>query len=177
MGFRSPAADSGEREASLGRERAEARLVNLQNVFAAAQLIQDPEQRLAAEKKAQQAIIGFYKEKVATLKKHRAGILAIRQAETDVIAARLTLQTLKKTAKTGGGGFTLQELFAEAGSELATYGGNVAARGTPLSPQGARASRAGTVKSSYTTVVQNFWGERGTAQALNEARASARNLR
>jgi len=113
---------------------------------------------------------------VLALKRQKAGALAVAQAQTDLLSAEQTLKNLNQKQKTAGG-FTLQQLFQEAGQEFATYGSNIGDRAQPLSSQDARASFAGTVKTSQTTVVQNFWGERSTAQAMNDARASARNLR
>lgn len=76
-----------------------------------------------------------------------------------------------------GGGYTLEQLFEEASSEFALYGSNVGGPGTPLSPQDARGAFAGTVKTHQTTVVQNFYGQRDTGQAMRDAQSVARNAK
>ncbi len=163
-------AENRKAAAARAANAAEATLVGLQNVFGEAELIRDPAKRLAAEKTADQVLVKYYEGIVARLKKQKAGILAIRRAESDVISAKLALQSL--TASKASSGFTLGQLFAEAGSEFATYGSNI---GTDLSPQDARGAFAGAVKTHQTTVVQNFYGARPTGQALVDARAVARN--
>ncbi len=165
------AAENRKAAAARAANAAEATLVGLQNVFGEAELIRDPAKRLAAEKTADQVLVKYYEGIVARLKKQKAGILAIRRAESDVISARLALQSLT-ASKASSSGFTLGQLFAEAGSEFATYGSNI---GTDLSPQDARGAFAGAVKTHQTTVVQNFYGARPTGQALADARAVARN--
>jgi hypothetical protein len=122
------------------------------------------------ERKADQRLIKFYKDRIAATKG-----LARQNYQQQLLAAQIDLAGLAKNKATGG--YTLQELFAEAGSELALYGSNVGGPGTPLSPQDARASLAGTIKTHQTTVVQNFYGERGTGQAISDAYRVAKNMK
>lgn len=144
-----------------------------ENAISRAQLIGNKDSELEAERKARVALIDLYRERVATLKSQHAGLAAITRAQADVYAARKALRDLNKR-ETGDKGFTLQELFAEAGQEFQLYGGNV---GSVLSAQDARGAFAGTVKSHQTTVVQNFYGERSSGQALADAARVAKNMK
>lgn len=120
------------------------------------------------ERKADRRLIKFYADQERNAKTR----LDRQAAAQKKIAAQIDLVGLKKP--TAASGYTLQELFAEAGSELAQYGGNV---GGPLSSQDARASFAGAVKTQQTTVVQNFYGERNAGQGLADAYRVARNMK
>lgn len=152
---------------------------NLANAVARAQLIKDPKAELAAERKADLAIINHIKERIRQLKK---GTLEYAQAQGDLYSAQKTFQDLGKTEKTPDA-FSLQQFGEYAASQFAQYGSDI---GDILSPQdargeygklGAEAARPGIVKTNQTTVFQAFYGDRNTAQAMNDARASARNLK
>ncbi len=142
----------------------------IENNLAAARLIPNTEKELAAEKKAQLVLVEWYKRRAKQL---GLNTLAGQQAQGDYLNALQTYRNLGKKEKSAT--FTLAQLFSEADKEFATFGSNIGAAGTPLSPQEARGAFAGTVKSHQTTVVQNFYGERPTGQALADARAVARN--
>ncbi len=165
------AADNRKASAARSANASEAMLLGLENAVGEAGLLQDPAKRLAAEKTADQVLVKYYEGVVKRLQKQKAGLLAIRQAEANVISAKQALQSLTNTGASAG--FTLNQLFAEADSEFATYGSNIGPG--PLSPQDARGAFAGAVKTHQTTVVQNFYGARPTGQALADARAVARN--
>ncbi len=169
---RKAAAAKAARVAGRAADASEATLLGLQNTLAEDDLITNPAKRLAKQKKDEENLVLYYQRIVHTLEKQKKGILAINQAKANVISAQVALHSLSTSTAAAGGGFTLQQLFAEAGSELQQYGSNV---GTDLSPQDARASFAGIVKSNQTTVHQHFYGSRPTGQALADARAVARN--
>lgn len=171
--------DAAEKAAQAARDTAakaeQASDQNLQNAVARAQLIKNPAKELAAEKKADQAIIDAIKQRIR--EKHLTG-LALAQAQGDLLSAEKTLQDLvkqKDKAKTAGSSFSLQDLFKEATSEFATYGSNIGAG--PLSPQDARAGLAQTISAKNTVVVQNFYSDRGTGQAISDAYQVARNMK
>ena len=121
------------------------------------------------ERKADRALIRFY----ADQEKHAKTVLDRQAAAQKKIAAQIDLAGLKKSK--GASGYSLEELFAEAGSEFAMYGSNVGSG--PLSAQDARGQFGGILKTHQTTVVQNFYGEPRPSQAMNDARSSARNLK
>ncbi len=150
------------------------KLQGFENQLTSARLISNPEKAIAAERKVDQAMIRYYEARVSRLKKERASLLDIAQAESDVLTAKLALKNTTKQATTGS--FSLQQLFAEADKELALYGSNISAGG-PLSPQEGRAAFAANVKSHQTTVIQNFNYPKSASQALNDAHAGARNLK
>ncbi len=150
------------------------KLQGFENQLTSARLISNPEKAIAAERKVDQAMIRYYEARVSRLKKERASLLDIAQAESDVLTAKLALKNTTKQATSGG--FSLQALFAEADKELALYGSNISAGG-PLSPQEGRGSFAANVKSQQTTVIQNFNYPKSASQALNDAHAGARNLK
>ncbi len=150
------------------------KLQGFENQLTSARLISNPEKAIAAERKVDQAMIRYYEARVSRLKKERASLLDIAQAESDVLTAKLALKNTTKQATSGG--FSLQQLFAEADRELALYGSNISAGG-PLSPQEGRAAFASNIKSHQTTVIQNFNYPKSASQALNDAHAGARNLK
>ena len=170
------------REAELHNARLTAQsdlgLLLLQNRVEAAGLAGGPNAQRAAEISAQRDLIGGLEDRVKFLKRMHAGQLEIVRAAGDVISARIRLRDLLRkdpAKKKGAGGFSLGELFAEAGAEFAQYGGNIGAG--PLSQQDARGAFAGVVKTHQTTVVQNFYLPVPASQAMVDARNAAKNLR
>lgn len=169
---RTAAAEAKEQEFQIGQQI-------LQNAFLQAELIPNEKKRIAQEKTIQGVIVESLRKRAKQL---GLDTLAGQQAQADYLNALRAYRELGKKDKKdkATGSFTLQELFAEASSEFARYGSNIGGADTPLSAQGARRSfggMVGTAKTQQTVVVQNFWGERGTAQAMNDARSAARNLK
>lgn len=149
----------------------------LSNAVARAQLIKDPKAELAAERKADLVIVEYYRQRA---KNKKLSALERAQAQGEYLQALKTYRDVGKKEKSAASGYSLEQLFEEASSEFAMYGSNVGSG--PLSAQDARGAyaglaRQGTVKTHQTTVFQNFYGDRSTAQAMNDARASARNLK
>ena len=127
--------------------------------------------------KADNRLIAHYAGRAKALRKTGA-IIAAQQAESQKIATQIDKANLKKsTAGASNGGFTLGQLFQEAGSEFAMYGSNIGAAGAPLSPQAARGALGGIIKTHQTQITQVFIGEPRPNQAMNDARASSRNLK
>ncbi len=152
------------------------KLQGFENQLTSARLLSNPEKAIAAEQKVDRAMIRYYEARVTRLKKERASLLDIAQAESDVLTAKLALKNTTK--KTDSGGFTLAQFYAEAQSELSLYGSNIAAPGSPLSPQDARAAYAGSApKPKQTVVIQNFHYPMSSSQALNDAHAASRNVK
>lgn len=155
--------------------RDQIRLQIIQNRVAATELLPETDRALKTRREAQRLLVRFWREQA---KNDRLSTLEQLQARAQAIQAQEELRNLgKKDRQDGGGGFTLGQLFQEAGEQFATYGGNIGAAGTPLSAQDARASLAGAIKTHQTTVVQNFFYPTGPSQAMNDARAAARNLK
>lgn len=108
----------------------------LDNALARAGLITDPKAQLAAEKKAEQKIIDYWRRKAAAT----TG-LAHAQAVGQMIAAQAAKKALQPTGA-GGAAFSLSDLRAGATSDFATYGSNL---GTILSPQDALGGLGGAI--------------------------------
>lgn len=154
--------------------RDQIRLQTLQNQLAGAQLKGDTDRGIQAQKTALRHIVNYYRDQAKNL---RLSVLERKQAQGEALNAQRALNDLsKRKADGGGGGFTLQELFQEAGDEFAMYGSNIGPRGSSLSAQDARGALAQTIKASHTTIVQNFNYPVGPSQAMNDARASIRNV-
>lgn len=129
---------------------------------------------IALERRADQKLIKYYAEREKAAKT----ALERQDAAQKKIATQIDLAGLKR-GKTAGG-FTLGQLFAEASSEFALYGGNVGGPGSPLSPQDARGQLGGIIgthKTQQTTVVQNFYGDRSAGQGIQDAYRVARNMK
>lgn len=123
------------------------------------------------EEKADLDYIAFYRKRIAATKG-----LEQQGWKEKLLAAQIDLANLRNSKKAGAAsGYTLQQLFAEAGAELATYGSNV---GTDLSAQDARAEYGATVQKHSTTIVnQNFYDGRHSHQALTDAYQVAKNMK
>jgi hypothetical protein len=166
--LRAQAAKAQSRQDAIG-------LQLLQNQLASAQLISNPTAQLSQERKVDELMVKYYEAIYNRLRKQKAGALKIAQAYGDVLTAQLALKSLTKSKATGG--FTLAQFYAEAEKEAQMYGSNIAAPGSPLSPQEARGSVAGIAKQHQTVVIQNFNYPKSASQALNDAHAGARNLK
>lgn len=104
--------------------------------------------------------------------------LALRDALTKTSDKLFGSRGAKGGKAGAAGGYTLDQLFAEAGAEFALYGGNLGPG--PLSPQDARGQLGGIIgahKTQQTTVVQNFYGDRNAAQGIQDAYRVARNMK
>src|SRR5262249_19792371 len=116
--------------AKAAQDRDELRRQELDNRLAAAQLIADPAQSLAAQEAAERAIAKFYHKRIAAT----TG-LARAQAVGEKLQAQAALKALTATGAAGPG-LTAAGFFSEASNEFNLYGGNV---GGALSGQDARA--------------------------------------
>lgn len=151
------------------------RLQIIENRVAAANLLPDTDRALKTRRDAQKLLIRFWREQA---KNDRLSALEQLQAQGQAIAAQNDLRNIGKKDKTGDGGrgFTLSELFAEAGDQFATYGSNVGPAGSPLSAQDARGGLAQTIKTHQVHVTQIFNIPVPTSQAMIDARNAAKNL-
>ncbi len=159
------------RAAAAAQARAEAAII--------AASTRSAQQRVAAMSKLGDLLVKNVK---AMLAKRRAAAAAIASVSRGTFENPINLPgkvggSGNIGGKAAGGGYTLEQLFEEASSEFALYGSNVGGPGTPLSPQDARGAFAGTVKTHQTTVVQNFYGQRDTGQAMRDAQSVARNAK
>lgn len=94
--------------------------------------------------RANRAEIRFYNaqiKRIENLRKRRKLTLEEKQAVVDyrsaIIGLRLTIKGLKDDGKNG---FTIDELFKEAGDAFKTFGSNIGGRNSVLSPQDERAA-------------------------------------
>lgn len=75
----------------------------------------------------------------------------------DITGLRLTLQNLGSNARStaaGGGGFSLQDAFTEAGNQFATFGSNIGRRDAILSRQDARAGLGLQINQDLASQIQ-----------------------
>lgn len=138
------------------------------------------EQRADSEGK----LVPFLRRERIAVQKQIAELKRIGAGQEAILAARLQEETIKRRIRDiskQAQPFSLTDLFAFAGEQVATYGSDVAAGGRPLSAQDARASfGAGVLNHAgdrNITVIQNFVGERNAAQAIQEATQAARALK
>lgn len=160
-----------------------ARLAALTQVPESLQLqTQIAEQRFDDDKK----LLPFLEREETALQKRLRILKRSGGTEQEILTATLNLETLRRRErdirKAGldkANNFSLSQLFAEAGSQFATYGSNIGPRGASLSQQDARASVKGSLDKvrGDTIIVQNFHGERNPAQAIYEAANAARALK
>lgn len=144
----------------------------LQNQLAAAELKGDTEKGIAAQRAVWKRIIDYYRD----LAKHaHYSRLERLRFQNQAIEAQRAFNNLGKQDRQSGG-FSLAELFAEAGEQFAQYGSNIGPRGAPLSAQDARGALAQTIKTHNVTVIQHITAPTPISQAMIDARNAARVL-
>lgn len=150
------------------------RLQIIENRVAATNLLPETDRALQTRRDAQKLLVRFWREQA---KNDRLSALEQLQAQGAAIAAQNDLRNIgRKDKESGGRGFTLSELFAEAGEEFAMYGSNVGPRGAPLSAQDARGALAQTIKTHNVNVTQFITAPMPISQAMIDARNAARVL-
>lgn len=130
---------------------------NLQNAIEAAKLT-DPKDD---DDRANARYLKFLKAEVTRAKKLKDGGAALAAAKGDLIAFQLALKSLKDA---GGGGFTLEGLFAEAQKQFQEFGSNVSGGVTT----------GGGVRGNFGAAIsaQNIRLTDGERQQISEAQRS-----
>lgn len=146
----------------------------LQNKLALAELKGDTDAGIKAQRAVLRQIIDYYRD----LAKHtHYSRLERLRFQAQAISAQKAFNDLGNgDEKRAGGGFTLAELFAEAGEQFEQYGSNIGPAGTPLSAQDARGALAQTIKTHNVTVIQHITAPTPISQAMIDARNAARVL-
>ncbi len=132
------------------------RRAGIDNVLLKAQATETTED----DKKAFRAYIKVDQDEIKTWQKvvtsTKSTILEKINAMTQIRILRgdITKQQQAIKGVTGGGGFTLNDLFKEAANQFATFGSNITSRTGVLSGQDARASLGASIVNDFATRLQ-----------------------